>query len=71
MSVLRDISGALGRAASGCAFNFILLATLATVRGQLSVPLTALIVGLGLASAVGVFGWLICRSGALARSEAV
>lgn len=62
MDVFRDISSALRQAASGCAFNFILVASFATVRGEFSAPLTAVLIGLGLAAAVGIFGLLIVRA---------
>ena len=55
MNIVRDISSALQRAAAGLAFNFILVGSLAVVRGPSPWLLSLVVVGLGLATAAGVF----------------
>jgi hypothetical protein len=61
MNVTRDITSALQRAAYGCVFNVILLASIAAVRDTAGL-LSQVVVGLGLAGAVAAFVLLSLRA---------
>jgi len=65
MDISRDIFSALRRGAAGLAFNFILVGSLAVVRGPSPWLLSLLVVGLGLAIAAGVF--VVLSLGSLQR----
>lgn len=62
MNVTRDITSSLQRAAYGSLFNVILIASLVVVRNDSPWPLSFLVVGLGLASAAGIFALLSVRA---------
>jgi hypothetical protein len=69
MNVTRDIAGALKRAAYGCVFNVILVASIAAVRDSGGL-LSQAVVGFGLAAALATFVLLSLRASQRVRRVA-